>query len=199
MNTLATLAAALVVTAAPAFAQYSYDAATGTCRDAAGQEGLNTGVRGPCADLRGAQLDGANLQGLDLRGARLDGAHLSGASLFRADLRGARLDGADLSRGVLTGAKLNAASLVGARLVGAHLEHATLEHATLTGTDLRNACLFHTSFVGADLRTATFSQTRALLGGAHFAHAKVAPQTLPFGLDELAAQQVEVTAVAANP
>ncbi|EOX1324977.1 pentapeptide repeat-containing protein [Salmonella enterica] len=43
------------------------------------------------ADLRGANLCGANLRGADLRGANLCGANLCGANLRDADLRGANL------------------------------------------------------------------------------------------------------------
>ena len=44
------------------------------------------------ADLSYAYLSGANLRGADLRGANLHGAYLSGANLRGADLRGAKLD-----------------------------------------------------------------------------------------------------------
>lgn len=52
------------------------------------------GVR---ADLRWANLSGADLSGADLRGANLREADLSGANLSGADLRWANLSGADLS------------------------------------------------------------------------------------------------------
>ena len=60
---------------------------------AAGESG------GSRADLRGAEISGADLRGADLsradlRGAELSGAYLSGADLSRADLRGADLSGA---------------------------------------------------------------------------------------------------------
>ena len=50
-----------------------------------------------CADLRGANLRGADLRCADLRGANLRCANLSGADLSCADLRCANLSGADLS------------------------------------------------------------------------------------------------------
>ena len=49
------------------------------------------------ADLRGANLSGANLRWADLRGANLSGANLNGANLHWADLNGANLNGANLS------------------------------------------------------------------------------------------------------
>jgi len=195
MNALnALVAAAFAVVATPAFAQFSWDAVSGTCRDASGQQGLNVGVRGPCADLRGTNLEGANLSRLDLRGARFDGAKLMGASLLHSDLRGASLENADLSRAVLSGAKLERASLAGARLVSAHLEHAVLTSATLSGADLRNACLFRAGFEGADLRTAQFSHSKAMVEGARWAHALVGVDTLPYDAQELAALEVHVHA-----
>ena len=55
---------------------------------------------GPGADLKGADLTGANLEwadleGADLTGANLEGADLKGANLGWADLTGANLKGAE--------------------------------------------------------------------------------------------------------
>ncbi|CUK21984.1 Serine/threonine-protein kinase B [Achromobacter xylosoxidans] len=58
------------------------------------------------ADLRGANLGDANLRGADLRGANLGGANLRGADLRGANLRGANLGGADLRDANLGGANL---------------------------------------------------------------------------------------------
>lgn len=55
------------------------------------------GDGGERANLRGADLRGADLSGANLRGADLSGANLSGADLRWADLCGANLSGADLS------------------------------------------------------------------------------------------------------
>lgn len=54
------------------------------------------------ADLRGADLSGANLSDAYLRGADLSGANLRGADLSYADLRGANLSDANLSGANLT-------------------------------------------------------------------------------------------------
>ena len=59
---------------------------------------------GEKADLRDADLRGANLWGADLQGANLQGADLRGANLRDADLRGANLWGADLRGADLWGA-----------------------------------------------------------------------------------------------
>ena len=53
---------------------------------------LNDEEGGKRANLRGADLSGANLRWADLREANLRGADLSGANLLEADLREADLD-----------------------------------------------------------------------------------------------------------
>jgi len=77
-----------------------------------------------------AVKSGADLRYADLRGADLSGAVLSGADLRYADLRGANLSGADLS-----GADLRYADLRGAYLSGANLSGADLRYAYLSGAD----------------------------------------------------------------
>ena len=85
------------------------------------------------ADLSGADLSDRILQAADLSGADLSGADLSGAYLFRAKLSGADLTGADLS----------SANLVWADLSGANLSEADLSGADLLGANLDNV-------IGAD-------------------------------------------------
>jgi len=63
-----------------------------------------------CADLRGANLGGANLGGADLRGANLGGANLRDADLRGANLGGANLRDADLRNADLRGANLGGAT-----------------------------------------------------------------------------------------
>ena len=67
-------------------------------------------------------------------------ANLRGANLFGADLRRANLYGADLSRADLTWANLYGADLYGADLSGAYLYGATLTEATM-GEDKLNRLL----------------------------------------------------------
>ena len=76
------------------------------------------------ANLRGAELFGA-----DLRGANLFDADLSGAQLRDADLRGANLRGTDLRKANLRGADLSAINLFDARLTGADFSGANLSLA----------------------------------------------------------------------
>ena len=99
------------------------------------------------ANLRWANLRGADLSWADLRWANLRGANLSGA-----DLSGANLSGADLS-----GANLRWANLSGADLSGANLRWANLRWADLSWANLRGAkavphvpivCPTHGEFIG---------------------------------------------------
>lgn len=195
-NSLRFAVLAVVTFASSAFAQFRFDAATGTCRNAAGEVGFNVGVRGACGDLRNADLSGASLESMDLRGAKLDGANLKGAALLGADLTGASLRGANLMKASLRGAKLQGARLDGALLLNANLERARLDGATFTDADLRNACLYRAHFEGADLRGARFSQSRALVDHATWSLAVADMNTLPFSADELASRNVQVAQVA---
>ena len=110
------------------------------------------GEGGSRADLRGANLFGANLSDADLRGANLSDADLPGADLSCANLRGADLSGADLSCANLRGANLFGANLSDADLPGADLSGANLSDADLSGANLRGADLS-----GANLRNANLS------------------------------------------
>ncbi len=89
---------------------------------------------GLAADLRGANLWGANLGDANLRGADLWDADLRGANLWDANLRGAILEDANL-----WGANLRGADLWDANLRGANLWGADLWGADLWGADLGDA------------------------------------------------------------
>ncbi len=103
----------------------------------------------PDADLREANLWGANLWGADLREADLRGANLRGADLREANLWGANLRGANL-----WGANLQRANLLGANLWGANLRGADLREANLWGANLQRANLSGANLWGANLRGA---------------------------------------------
>jgi hypothetical protein len=85
------------------------------------QKWLNNEPGGVRANLRGADLSGANLSWANLRGADLRGAYLSWANLHRANLSGADLSGANLSWANLRGADLRGVNLSGANLIRANL------------------------------------------------------------------------------
>ena len=78
---------------------------------------LNGEYGGERADLRDADLNGANLRGADLivaylRGATLSESYLSGAYLIGANLIESYLSGADLRKADLGGAYLNGANMI---------------------------------------------------------------------------------------
>lgn len=106
-------------------------------------EGEDGGER---ADLRKADLYGANLSG-----AYLYGANLSEADLRYANLSKANLSGADLSHANLSGADLCYANLRHVNLSGAYLYEADLRKANLRYADLSGANLSGANLSGADL------------------------------------------------
>jgi uncharacterized protein YjbI with pentapeptide repeats len=144
-------------------------------------------------DLRGTDLEGANLQHLPLSGlqgglstvqvfsatpqqrdaaaillqrANLQQAHLEGAALRRARLQNANLNRANLQDADLSGAHLEGAELTRAYLKGASLRTAALDAAsTLTGASLDGAQLDQVHFGGTNLAVVDWSSVR-LLGAA---------------------------------
>ncbi|WP_431913656.1 pentapeptide repeat-containing protein [Micromonospora carbonacea] len=164
----------------------------------------NTSLYG--ADLRNANLDGANLSHAELTIANLNGANLSHAYLGDANLRGANLGGANLSHAYLgdanmDGAELSNAELTSAYLGGANLrtadlnrarlplaklsnadlsfadlDSANLRNANLDGANLDGANLLLANLGGADLRDADLS--RAYLRGANLSCARTNDHTL---------------------
>jgi hypothetical protein len=103
-------------------------------------------------DLKGTDLEGANLAEADLEGANLAEANLGGANLEGAYLWDANLEGAYLRDANLEGAYLVGANLEGARLGDANLEGAYLVGAKGLGSDsLTGAFLKDASLEGVDL------------------------------------------------
>jgi hypothetical protein len=96
---------------------------------------------GAKANLKGADLKGAELECADLKGANLEGADLKGANLADADLSEANLSGADLSEANLEWAILNSANLRSANLRSANLNSANFRSANFKGADLSQANL----------------------------------------------------------
>ncbi|MCK9324175.1 MAG: pentapeptide repeat-containing protein [Bacteroidales bacterium] len=113
---------------------------------------------------RGADLEGAYLEGVDLRDANLQGADLRDANLRDANLQGADLRDANLRGAYLRDANLWGANLRDANLWGADLRDANLRDANLQGADLRDANLRGAYLRGANLRDANLQG--AYLGGA---------------------------------
>jgi uncharacterized protein YjbI with pentapeptide repeats len=116
------------------------------------------------ADLQEANLGGTNLQGVILTRANLQEAqpwqaNLQEAYLVLANLRGAYLMQTDLRGAYLVQADLQGAYLDDANLQEAHLEDANLqgahlENTNLQGSHLEGANLQEANLVGADLQEA---------------------------------------------
>lgn len=117
------------------------------------------------ADLRAADFTSANLQHAQLRAAKMEElkgafvdlryAWLADVNLDRANLLGAKLGNADLSNGTLRGTQLLLAKLQEANLQGADLTNAELKRADLRGTNLLGAITAEASFEGATYDDAT--------------------------------------------
>jgi uncharacterized protein YjbI with pentapeptide repeats len=124
-----------------------------------------------CADLRGADLHDAHLQGsmleyaqmgdvnlesAHLQGALLNSAVLTGANLSRARAHGAELKRVRLQRALLYKTELHGADLFNARLHGANLSSSKLAGASLLGARLHGADLYKADLTGTDPRSAEF-------------------------------------------
>jgi uncharacterized protein YjbI with pentapeptide repeats len=111
-----------------------------------------------CADLRGAVLDFAQMQGALLSSAQLEGASLKFAQLQGALLDEAQLQGVDLGFSRIEGASLILAQLQGAlfnhtQLQGARLDLAGLQGATLDYVQMQGASLNQVQLQGAQLQS----------------------------------------------
>lgn len=106
------------------------------------------------ADLRNSNLQRANLELADLRGAQLQESRLQKASLLQTDLRNSNLADTDLREAALILANLANAKLNRADLRGAFLNQADLRNADLSQSDLRGAYLNQTDLRNADLTLA---------------------------------------------
>jgi uncharacterized protein YjbI with pentapeptide repeats len=129
---------------------------------------LHNYVKG--ANLRGANLNNADMRysflaKADLRGSHLQKAKLDGAKLQKADLRWAELQKATLTRANLKGAdlrwvKLQNANLEIANLQEANLNYANLQQAILLNSNLQQADLVNSNLQQAELRGANLQKAR---------------------------------------
>lgn len=90
------------------------------------------------ADLRCADLAGANFAGTALRRADFRGANLTGADFHGADLRFADFTEAMLQGAVLTQADLHGADFTDAVLLDADLSETSAIELNMTGADMRH-------------------------------------------------------------
>jgi len=109
------------------------------------------------ADLRNADLSYVNLRGANLRGANLSYVNLRGANLSYVNLRGANLSDADLSDADLSDADLSYVNLSDADLSYVNLRGANLSDADLSDADLSDADLSDADLSDADLSDANLS------------------------------------------
>ena len=116
------------------------------------------------ANLRYADLQGAGLRYADLRYADLQGADLRYANLRYADLQDANLQGADLRYADLQDAKLQDANLQGADLRYADLQDADLRYAKLQDAKLQDAKLQDANLQGAGLPVLSILPEGDLIG-----------------------------------
>lgn len=118
------------------------------------------------ADLRNADLGGADYAGALLQDCDFSGAQLAGASFAGATLKDCRFAGADLS-----GANLDDADITDSSWRGAALSAVSAQRAVFSGSDLSGA-----DFSEARLASATFERCR--LDKARFSQATMTDTTL---------------------
>jgi len=121
--------------------------------------------------LRKAELQGARMAGADLNGTDLEQAKLVGADLSRASVDRVRLEGADLSRAKMVQLSGYRANFSKAKLVGADLTKAELARSNLAGADLSGANLGKAELQRVSLEAAVL--TGANLAGADLARANL--------------------------
>jgi uncharacterized protein YjbI with pentapeptide repeats len=147
-------------------------------------------------DLRGANLNTANLDGCDITEARLSEIRSPWWSAVRAIFHAADLSkcwfeqcsfqGADFSAAMLQGADLSGSDLTGCNLTGANLTSADLTGAKLTGANLSKAILHDANLACVDLTDAMIKDadfTNANLSGASLDGVDV-PQAMSFPVDQ---------------
>lgn len=121
-------------------------------------------------DLRGADLSGADMQGLNFSRADLRRATLIYADLIEANLSGGFLNQANLYRAVLDGADLSGTHLERARLARCQARQAVFTRAHLLACDFSRSSLQLADFSEVRVYSSTFFEATledANLSGAH--------------------------------
>ncbi|NEO90689.1 MAG: protein kinase [Moorea sp. SIO3G5] len=116
-------------------------------------------------DLRGLNLNNAELSGIIFRHGKLFNISLKGADLSSANFGEANLHQADLRNANLGRAYLKKANLAGADLRGANLSYAHLENANLRGANLCGANLSNAKVTKEQLAQAKTNWTTVLPSG----------------------------------
>ncbi len=121
------------------------------------------------ANLLGVQLEGADFTHAQLEKTNLSHARLKGAYLISVNLKGADLFKAQLDDSNLSASNLEGANLEKVQLNRAELEETELKDASLAEAILENANLYKANLEGADLSDAQLE--RADLSNARFQRA----------------------------
>lgn len=134
------------------------------------------------ANLQGARLEYANLQGAvltdaNLQGAYLNCANLQGSSLGYANLQGAQLAYANLQGAGLGAVNLEEANLHGTNLQGSNLADANLQEGQLFRANLQGANLTNTNLQEANLQEANLQL--AILKGTILESGVIQEEGLP--------------------
>lgn len=124
-------------------------------------------------NFNGVILDKANLEEASLRNAKLKEAIINGANLRSTSLINVHLENAEMFGAHLENAQLNDAHLEGTILGGAHLNYAIMRKAHLEGTIFTDANLSYarieeadflgTTLVAADLKGAYIKEAKNLI------------------------------------
>ncbi|WP_424990843.1 pentapeptide repeat-containing protein [Fluviibacterium sp. S390] len=125
-------------------------------------------------DLRGANLQAAQLAHLDFRMARLDGSRLEGAQLMRARMNQVVLTGAHMERANFSGAQLLWAVFSAGRLEGADFRRAQMAIANFVAAEMQEVNLREVGLVEAPLDDANLEAadlSLAWTGGTSFKRA----------------------------
>jgi len=110
------------------------------------------------ARLTGARMEGANLSRGRMEHADLDETHLEGAKMGQAQVQKANLNGARLEGAYLSDIDLQDASLLNARMAGAHMIGVKLDGADIMGAKLEGVAMVGAQLVGVNLMGAQFSE-----------------------------------------
>jgi uncharacterized protein YjbI with pentapeptide repeats len=112
------------------------------------------------AELKGSDLNEADLHGADLSRAELQWSNLMSADLHGANLAHARLMGADASRAKFNNSNLDDATINDARAWYADFRDCKMRNAYLWGTDFREANFSGADLTGANLQNAQLVMTK---------------------------------------
>jgi uncharacterized protein YjbI with pentapeptide repeats len=123
-----------------------------------------------------ASLRGLDVPNGDLRGINLDGANLTRSNFSGTDFYKASLVGCDLENSYLRKAKFRDVDLSGSSLISSNLKDAKFRGANLSGTQLGRTKMHRADFTGAtliqaDLRGASIQST--ILRGANLSQSTV--------------------------